>query len=260
MATRGKSASGKRSAKAAPKPPSEMDSKKQAPKAEPTPEPEPETEPEAPAASPFEEEVYADFVEQAGWGQGEEDKEKAFAEIDELIIKYKQMIKQLEQQKVDFDGREEKAREFIASMTKLFGPTATKDAILDALRVRFDVAAPKRKRAKAAPKPIDEDKLQAVLDVLDGEGMLSGDIRKALPEDVEMDASTLKAILDKLIDDGKVAKAGERRSTNYRRLDAGAPEPPPEPEPEPEEPEEPEQEEEPEEPEEPEQGEFDDEE
>jgi hypothetical protein len=229
MATRGKSASSKRSTpKAAPKPPSEMDAAPEAkPKVEPKkPEPEPEPEP----VSPFEEAVYTTFVEHAGWGQGDEDKEKAFKEIDELIVKYEQMIVQLKQQKLDFDDRENKAREFITGMVKLFGPTSKQEAILSALYVRFDVAPPKRKRTKAATKPIDEDKLQAVFEVLDGEGMLSGDIRKALPEDLEMDAATLKAILDKLIEDGKVAKAGERRSTNYRRLDAGAPEPPPEPE------------------------------
>lgn len=197
--------------------------------------PEPEPEVEEPVLN-LAKSVYEAFIEIAGWGGGSSDKAKAFAEMDELIAKYEQMIAQLKQQKLDFDTREEKAQEFIRGMIKLFGPTATEEAIMNALRVKYDLPTPKRKITRKVPLEVDPEKLQLVLDVLDGEGMTSGEIRKALPAGQDMDSAMLRVILEKLMSDKKVAREGTGRGSKYKRLDVNAPEPPstPEPEPEPE--------------------------
>jgi hypothetical protein len=177
--------------------------------------------------------VYDKFVEAAGWGSSDnQDRDRVFAELDELITKYQQMIKQAEQQKKDFDNREQKAKDFVVGMLRLLGPTATDEAILNAMYVRFDTSPPKRKRAKKEPPPIEAAQLERVFDVLDGEGMTSMDIRRALPEGQQMDAGMLRLVLKELMDQKKIARDGEGRSSRYRRPDMGAPEPP-EPEPEP---------------------------
>ena len=177
---------------------------------------------------PLAESIYDTFITTAGWGRGdtnEVDREKAFAEIDDLIGKHEQIIKQLQQQKLDFDNRDQKLRDSINKAIEWFGAAASDTPILKMLFTRFDIAVPKQRRTTKVPN-LDEAKVEAVLNTLDGEGLLSGEIRKSLPESVYVEATMLRTILDKLISDGKVAKDGVKRSTRYRRLDVASPEPP----------------------------------
>lgn len=172
--------------------------------------------------------IMSDFLELAGWGSDDDSKADELAAIDERIESFRQQIAQLEQTKKDFDNREQVARDFVEQMIVLFGATANEKTILDNLCVRTNTAAPKKKRNITKPK-VDDDVVQKVADVLDGEGMNFGEIKKALDG---MDSALIRKALDKLLGDKAIDKSGERKATKYFLLDVGSPEPQPEPEPE----------------------------
>jgi len=170
--------------------------------------------------------IMADFLAHAEWGTNDEQKQQDLAAIDERIEKHRQEIALLEQVKADFDNREQKAREFVEQMILLMGATANEKTIMDALCVRTNTAAPKKKRAAKAKAPLDPKIVQAVTDVLDGEGMTFFDIKKQ----VNLESDDIRKVLDLLLEQKKIGKEGEKRGTRYFLLDVSAPKPTAEPE------------------------------
>jgi hypothetical protein len=86
------------------------------------------------------------------------------------------------------------------------------DAILSAMRVEYKVkrAVPKAKKEPDVAPTADTDK-QFVLDQLDAEGLSVPDLRKLTGKD----ARYLRATLESLVADGKVAKTGDRATAKY---------------------------------------------
>lgn len=167
--------------------------------------------------------IMSDFLEHAGWGTDDETKQQDLEAIDERIEKHRQEIALLEQVKADFDNREIKAREFVDQMVVLMGATANEKTIMDALCVRTNTSAPKKKRATKPRVEADPKVMLQVADVLDGEGLTFGEIKKQLND---LDPKGIRKALDKLLDDDTIGKTGEKRSTRYMLLDVGTPEPP----------------------------------
>lgn len=131
------------------------------------------------------------------------------------------------------DDPETKARALLASEADRLGAKATHDKLLSALREAFpDIARAQRKReaCKRVKKAADKAEgsigsffQNALLDVLDTEGMTSAMITKALRDaKVVIERRTATKVLTALAKEGKVAIEGSGAGKLYRRVEVEA--------------------------------------
>ena len=118
--------------------------------------------------------------------------------------------------------REKRARDHLEAAIKQMGRFATPTVLLASLREHFPAS---KIRAKMAPKGPSQTQVQAVLDVLDSDGVTATQILNELrksgdPEVARLDSDQLARITRSLRQDGKLAMVGEGRGKRYR-LESG---------------------------------------
>lgn len=151
--------------------------------------------------------LWARFEDEAGLTRERlgEERQKLLDELAALQAKINEKQAALD----DLDGREEAAKQ---QMRMLLGARLSEDAILSAMRVEYKVRKPVAKTKKSEPVPAagDDDKT-FVLDHLDTEGLSVADLKKI----TDKDARFLRAVLESLVEDGRVSKTGDRASAKY---------------------------------------------
>jgi len=161
--------------------------------------------------------VMAEFREVAGWeALSEERLEQERAAIDEHIETLLQRVETLKVQRDTLQDRDKQAEETALMFVRMIKGDVSKGVheIVRLMCVHFDVQRP-RKRTPRRKLEIATELLDAVLEVLDYEGMTAPDVLKALPDSVGVDAPMLRKILLALVEAKKVVTEGERRGKKY---------------------------------------------
>jgi hypothetical protein len=151
--------------------------------------------------------LWLQFEDEAGFTAGRLDDERT--KLQEEIVALEAKIAEKKASLEAVESRVDAAKQ---QMRMLLSARLSDDAILSAMRVEYKVkrAVPKAKKEPDVAPTADTDK-QFVLDQLDAEGLSVPDLRKLTGKD----ARYLRATLESLVADGKVAKTGDRATAKY---------------------------------------------
>jgi|GEM_PF-612626 hypothetical protein len=151
--------------------------------------------------------LWLQFEDEAGFTAGRLDDERT--KLQEEIVALEAKIAEKKAALEAVESRVDAAKQ---QMRMLLSARLSDDAILSAMRVEYKVkrAVPKAKKEPEVAPAADTDK-QFVLDQLDAEGLSVPDLRKLTGKD----ARYLRATLESLVADGKVAKTGDRATAKY---------------------------------------------
>jgi len=167
--------------------------------------------------------IMSEFFELSGWKNcSDEDKQKAFADIDERILLLETQIEQLKRDKEEFDSREDKVIANCAGMVKMLSRNVDSGAnqILELLCIQHDVPMRKKTSTRQPKVTVAQELRDEVLEVMDREGMTASEILKRLPQGTSIQGGAmLSKILLSLRNDDRVGTRGQRRSTQYFLID-----------------------------------------